>query len=168
VNRTVFTGEHSPRAIIVVVGGALLVGLVRHLWLEGALDVVLHEPALPERVLDGDLVVWARRVQELLEVVHGRCGLALVALGARSLAFHRRDKVVVATMLVVLLLLFEARGGPLTMVCDLLPLSLGVFSIAGTASSPSVWLLAMSRSSRVVRGIQRPSRWMREVHIVPF
>jgi hypothetical protein len=82
MHRAVFTGEHSPRAIIIVVGGALLVGLVRHLWLKGAIDVVLHELALPERVLDGDLVVWARRIQELLEVVLGQCRLALIALGA--------------------------------------------------------------------------------------
>jgi hypothetical protein len=54
------------------------------------------------------------------------------------------------------------------MVCDLLPLSLGVFSVVGTASSPSAWLLAMSRSSRVIRDIRRPSRWMREAHVVPF
>jgi hypothetical protein len=101
-------------------------------------------------------------------VVPCRCGLALVALGARSLAFHRRNKVVIATTLVVLLLLFEARGLPLAMVCDLLPLSLGVFSVVGTASSPSAWLLAMSRSSRVIRDIRRPSRWMREAHVVPF
>jgi hypothetical protein len=40
-------------------GGALLVGLVRCLQLEGALDVVLHEPALLECVLDRDLVVRA-------------------------------------------------------------------------------------------------------------
>jgi hypothetical protein len=38
----ILTGEHSPRAIIVVVGGALLVGLVHRLRLEGALNVVLH------------------------------------------------------------------------------------------------------------------------------
>jgi hypothetical protein len=54
------------------VGGALLLGLVRRSWLEGALDVVLHEPTLSECVLDGDLVVRARRVQELLEVVPSR------------------------------------------------------------------------------------------------
>jgi hypothetical protein len=57
-------------------------------------------------VLDGDLVVWARRVQELLEVVPGQCRLALIALGARGLALHHRDKVVVAMTLVVLLFLF--------------------------------------------------------------
>jgi hypothetical protein len=54
------------------------------------------------------------------------------------------------------------------MVRDLLPLSLGVFSVAATASSRSVWLLAMSRSSRVVRDMGRPSRWLREVHVVSF
>jgi hypothetical protein len=113
-------------------------------------------------------MVWTWRVQELLEVVPGRCGLALIALGARSLAFHRRHKVVVAMALVVLLLLFEARGRPLAMVRDLLPLSLGVFSVTATASSPSAWFLAMLRSSQVVRGIRRPSRWMREVHVVSF
>jgi hypothetical protein len=54
------------------------------------------------------------------------------------------------------------------MVQDLFPLSLGVFNVTATASSPSAWLLAMSRSSRVVRGMRRLSWWMREVHIVPF
>jgi hypothetical protein len=49
------------------VGGALLVELVRRLRLEGALDVVSHEPAFPERVLDRALMVRTRRVQKLLE-----------------------------------------------------------------------------------------------------
>jgi hypothetical protein len=119
-------------------------------------------------VLDGDLVMWARCIQELLKVVPGWCGLARVALWTRRLALYRRDKVVIATALVVLLLLFEARGRPLAMVRDLLPLSLGVFSVTATASSPSAWFLAMLRSSQVVRGIRRPSRWMREVHVVSF
>jgi hypothetical protein len=59
----------------------LLVELVRRLRLEGALDIVLHEPTLPECVLDRDLVVWARCIQELLKVVPSRCRLALIALG---------------------------------------------------------------------------------------
>jgi hypothetical protein len=42
-------------------------------------------------------------------VVLGLCGLGRVALGARRLVLHCRDKVVIATTLVVLLLLFEAR-----------------------------------------------------------
>jgi hypothetical protein len=49
------------------------------------LYVVLHEPTLSERVLDGDLVVRARHVQELLEVVPSRCGLGQVALGCDAL-----------------------------------------------------------------------------------
>jgi hypothetical protein len=92
VHRAIFTRERSPRTVVVVVvGGASLLGLVRRSWLEGALDVVLHDPALTERVLDGDLVVRARHVQEPLEVVPGRCGLGRVALGARRLALHRLD-----------------------------------------------------------------------------
>jgi hypothetical protein len=82
--------------------------------------------------------------------------------------FHHRDKVVVATTLVVLLLLFEAQRRPFAMVHDLLPLSLGVFSVMATTSSLSAWLLAMSRSSRVVRSIRRPGQWMKKVHVVPF
>jgi hypothetical protein len=82
MHRSIFTREHSPCAIIVVVGWALLVGMVRRLRLEGALDLVLHKLTLPKRVLDGGLVVWARCIQELLEVVPGWCGLALIALGA--------------------------------------------------------------------------------------
>jgi hypothetical protein len=121
---SVFTREHSPCAIIVVVGWALLVGMVRHLWLEGALDVVLHQLTLPKCVLDRDLVVQARCVQELLEVVPGRCRLARVALSARRLALHCRDKVVIVAALVILLLLFEVRGRSLNMVHDLFPLAL--------------------------------------------
>jgi hypothetical protein len=54
-------------------------------------------------MLDGDLVERAWRVQELLEVILGRCGLGRVAPKARCLALHRYDQVVVATALVVLL-----------------------------------------------------------------
>jgi hypothetical protein len=43
-----------------------------------------------------------------------------------------------------------------------------VLSVAATASSPSVWSLGMSRSSRDVRVMRRPSWWMREVQVVPF
>jgi hypothetical protein len=59
-------------------------------------------------VLDGDLVVRARCVQEPLEVVLGQCGLGRVALGALHLALYRRNKVVIMAALVVLLLLLEA------------------------------------------------------------
>jgi hypothetical protein len=52
------------------------------------------------------------------------CGLGRVALGARRLALHRRDEVVITTALVVLLLLLEARGCPFVVVHDLLPLAL--------------------------------------------
>jgi hypothetical protein len=82
--------------------------LVRRSWLEGVVDVVLHEPAIPERVLDGDLVVWAGHVQEPLKVALGRCGLGRVALGARCLALHCRDEVIITTVLVILLLPLEA------------------------------------------------------------
>jgi hypothetical protein len=54
-------------------------------------------------------MVWARRIQELLEVVPGWCRPAGVALWARRLALYRHDKVVVAMTLVILLLL-EAQG----------------------------------------------------------
>jgi hypothetical protein len=124
VHRAVFAQEHSPHTIIVVVGGALLVGLVRRLRLEGALDVVLYESALPERVLDRDLVVRARCIQDPLEMVPGRCGPGLIALGVRHLALHRRHEVVVTATLVVLLLIFEALGRPLAVVHNLFPLSL--------------------------------------------
>jgi hypothetical protein len=43
-----------------------------------------------------------------------------------------------------------------------------VLSVAATASSPSAWSLAMSRSSRDVRVMRRSSRWMREVQVIPF
>jgi hypothetical protein len=81
VHCVIFPWERNLRAVVVVGGWASLLGLVRRSWLEGVVDVVLHEPTLPERVLDGGLVVRARRVQEPLEVVLGRCGLGRVALG---------------------------------------------------------------------------------------
>jgi hypothetical protein len=57
-------------------------------------------------------------------VVFRWSGLGWVALGACSLALDCRDEVVIMTMLVVLLLLFEARGRPLVVVYDLFPLAL--------------------------------------------
>ena len=38
---------------------------------------------------------------------------------------------------------------------------------APTASSPEAWLVAMSRSSLVVRGPLRPSLWTRDSQVVP-
>jgi hypothetical protein len=63
-------------------------------------------------------------VQELLEVVLGRCGLGRVALGVRRIALYHREEVVIAAALVILLLLFEERGRPFVVVHDLLPLAL--------------------------------------------
>jgi hypothetical protein len=40
-------------------GGAPLPGLVHRSWLEGVVDIVLHEPSIPERMLDEDLMVRA-------------------------------------------------------------------------------------------------------------
>jgi hypothetical protein len=60
---------------------------------------------------------------------------------ARRLALHHRDEVVITVVLVVALLLLEARGRPFVVVHDLLPLALrGVerrgdrFLIAGTVA----------------------------------
>jgi hypothetical protein len=54
------------------------------------------------------------------------------------------------------------------MVHDMLPFALrGVERCSGRFLTVCV-LLTMSRSSRVVRGMQRPSRWMREVQVVAF
>jgi hypothetical protein len=50
-------------------------------------------------------VVRAHRVQEPLKVVLSWCGLGRVALGVRHLAHYHRDKVIVMTTLVILLLL---------------------------------------------------------------
>jgi hypothetical protein len=69
-------------------------------------------------------MVQARCIQEPLEVVLGRCGLGWVALGARRLALHRRDEVIITKTLVVLFLPLEARGRPFVVVHDLLPLAL--------------------------------------------
>jgi hypothetical protein len=41
-------------------------------------------------------------------VALGRCGLGRVALGARCLALHCRDEVIITTVLVILLLPLEA------------------------------------------------------------
>jgi hypothetical protein len=57
VHHAIFTWVHSPRAIVVVGGWPSLLGWIRRSWLEGAVDVVLDEPAVLERVLHGDLVV---------------------------------------------------------------------------------------------------------------
>jgi hypothetical protein len=111
----------APPPAVVIVGG-LASRLVLHLRLENTLDVVLHEPALPERVLDGNLMVRAQPIQEPLEVVSSRCELGRVALRARRLALYRRDKVVVAAALVILLL-FEREDvpSPWSMTCFPLP-----------------------------------------------
>jgi hypothetical protein len=82
MHHTIFTWVHSPRVVIVVKGWTSLIGWIRRSWLEGAVDVVLDEPAVLEHVLDGDLMVQTRRFQELLEMVLSRIGLGRVALGA--------------------------------------------------------------------------------------
>jgi hypothetical protein len=63
-------------------------------------------------MLDRDLVVGARCIQEPLEVVPGWCRLVMIALGARRLALHPRHEVVVTTALVVLLLLLKHEDVP--------------------------------------------------------
>jgi hypothetical protein len=75
VDRAIFTWVQSPRVVVVVRGWPSLLGWIHRSWLEGVVDVVLDEPAVLERVLDGDLVVRARRILELLEVVLWRTGL---------------------------------------------------------------------------------------------
>jgi hypothetical protein len=50
----------------------------------------------------------------------------------------------------------------------MLALALGVFKVVTTASSPSAWLVALLRSFRLVRGVLRPSLWIRVVLVVPF
>jgi hypothetical protein len=82
VDRTVFTWVHSPRVVIVVGGWPSHLGWIRRSWVEGAVDVVLDEPTVLERMLDGDLVVRAWRIWELIEAVLGRYGLGRVALRA--------------------------------------------------------------------------------------
>jgi hypothetical protein len=52
-------------------------------------------------MLDGDLMVQARRVQELLEVALWKTSLGRVALGARRLVLDCRNQVVAATTLVI-------------------------------------------------------------------
>jgi hypothetical protein len=73
-------------------------------------------------VLERDLMVRARSIQELLKVVPGWRRLGRVALGARRIALHHHDEVVVTMALVILIILFKARGCPLAVVHDLLPL----------------------------------------------
>jgi hypothetical protein len=126
MDRTIFTWVLNPRVNVVVVGRwRRILGWIRRPRLEGVVDVVIDQPTVLERMLDRDLVVWAQRIQELLEVVLWRTRLRRVALGAQCLALDCRNQVVVVTSLVVLLLLLlEARGRPLTMVHDLLPLVL--------------------------------------------
>ena len=57
----------------------------------------------------------------------------------------------------LVLLLVGVVGGAFTGVLVLLCLALGVVKNRSTASSPEAWLVAMSRSSLVVRGPLRPS-----------
>jgi hypothetical protein len=81
---------------------------------------------------------------------------------------YRHDEVIIAAALVVLLLLLETQGCPLAVIHDLLPLALrGVerhddrFLTIGVVARDV-------RSSRVVRGMRCPSRWMRDVYVVSF
>jgi hypothetical protein len=86
VDRAIFTRVLSPRVVIVVVGRwRRLLGWIHRPRLEGAVDIVLDQSAVLERMLDGDFMVWARHVQDLLEVVLWKIGLGQVALGARAL-----------------------------------------------------------------------------------
>jgi hypothetical protein len=77
VDRAIF-----PHTVIVVGAWPSPLGWAHRFWLEGAVDVVLDELAVLERMLDGGLVVRAWRVQELLEVTFGRTGLGWVTLRA--------------------------------------------------------------------------------------
>jgi hypothetical protein len=116
----------GPRVVVVVVGRwHRLLLRVRRPWLEGVIDVVLDQTTVLECVLDGDLVVGARCIQELLEMVLCRTSLRQVSLGPCCLALDCHDEVVVTLPLVSLLLLLEARGSPFTVVHDLFPLALG-------------------------------------------
>jgi hypothetical protein len=57
-----------------------LLGWIRCPWIEGVVDVVLDQLEVLEHMLDRDLVVQARRVQELFEAILWRTGLGLVVL----------------------------------------------------------------------------------------
>jgi hypothetical protein len=80
------TAPSSPRYIApepssLSRGWPSLLGWIQGSWLEGVVDVFLDEPVVLERVLDVDLMVRARHVQELLEMVLVQTGLGWVALG---------------------------------------------------------------------------------------
>jgi hypothetical protein len=72
--------------------------------------------------------------------------LGRIVLGERHLPINCHHKVVVTTTLVLLFFLGR-KEGPSPSFTTSLSLPWGVFKVAATASSPSTWLVAMSRSS---------------------
>jgi hypothetical protein len=67
MDRAIFTWLLSPYLVVVIVRRRpRLLRWIHRPWLEGAVDVVLDQPEVLERMLDVDLVVRARRIQELL------------------------------------------------------------------------------------------------------
>jgi hypothetical protein len=78
VDCAIFTWVQSTHVVVVVGRQRRLLGWICRPGLKGAVDVVLDQPAILERMLDRDIVVWARRVQEFLEVVLWKTGLGQV------------------------------------------------------------------------------------------
>jgi len=101
-------------------------------------------------MLDGEGMVWAWTFEQLLKVVWGTLGGLLTPFAVGS--GHER-----ALVPLLVLLFIGAVGVPSSVSSSCFALPLGQSKIAPTASSPEAWLVAMSRSSLVVRGPLRPS-----------
>jgi hypothetical protein len=95
-------------------------------------------------------------------MVLGRTSLGRAVLGSCCLALDRCDEVVVAPSLVTLLLLLEARGCPLTMVHDLLPLALWGVERRRDCLLAVRMVARDVKELRVLWGMRRPNRWTRK------
>jgi hypothetical protein len=161
----------SLSVIVVIVGRwrDLLRWICRP-WLEGVVDVVLDQTTIFEHMLHRDLVVGARCIKELLEMILRRTSLGWAVLGPCRLALDRCDEVVITPSLValLLLLLLEARGRPLAMVHDLLPLALRGVECHRDCLLAVRMIACDVKELPSGTGMRRPNRWIREVEVMPF
>jgi hypothetical protein len=109
----------------------------------------LEELAVLELMLDGVVVIGAQLFQELLEVVGIALFLPTRLAVATVLGLARRQS----------FFLFPCpEEGPSSWSSRMaLPLAQPSVKTSPIASSPEAWFVAMSRSSRVVRGFRQPS-----------
>jgi hypothetical protein len=111
-------------------------------------------------VLDGEGVVRARLLKHLFEMAGGFSDGRLPPL--RSAAATREPP-----LFLLFFFFFWRFEAPSPASSSRFTLPLAWSKIAPTASSLEAWLVAMSRSSLVVRGLFRPSLWTRDSQVVP-